>query len=98
MQKQILLQGLTPEEFLIKIDTLLSERINELTHILRKSKYEGKPYLTGKEVDRMLSITPPTRYEWEKKGLFSRYKVSGRTRYKRTEIVDALIKQERKRA
>lgn len=98
MNNQILLQGITPDDFLSMIDTLIEKRINEQTHILRKSKYEGKPFLTGKEVDRMLSITPPTRYEWEKKGLFSRYKVSGRTRYKRTEIVDALIKQERKRA
>jgi len=73
-------------------ERIVKSVIKEALQAERQLPFQDKEYLTGKEVDELLSITPPTRYDWEKKGLFSRYKMNDRTRYKRSEILAAFQK------
>ena len=89
MNNQILFQGITPNDFLSQIDLLIANRIDEKFQEQKETSLSDKKYITGAEVDDFFSITTPTRYAWEKKGLFSRYKIAGRTRYKTSEILGA---------
>ncbi len=92
MQNQIILQGITSDQLLSKIEEIVKNNIEAQTQKLRKSKFSDKEYLEGKEVEELLNISAPTRYSWEKKGLFTRYKIAGQTRYKTSEILGALEK------
>lgn len=89
MTEHILFQGITPKEFLSQIDLLIASRIDEKFNQQKEISFSDREYITGPEVDDFFSITAPTRYAWEKKGLFNRYKVGGRTRYKSSEVMAA---------
>lgn len=90
MNNNIILQGISSKELILKIDEIIKVRIEELSTKLQKTKYSEIEYLTGKEVEDLLRISSPTRYSWEKKGLFSRYKIAGKVRYQTSEILSVL--------
>lgn len=92
MMKDLILSPIPVHDLLKSISDIVEIKISEALKAEKELPFQDKEYLTGKEVQSVLSISAPTRYEWEKKGLFSRYKISGRTRYKRSEIIAAFQK------
>lgn len=90
--QDLILSPVPVKELLQSISDIVENKVSALLQADKELPFQDKEYLTGKEVELVLSISAPTRYEWEKKGLFSRYKISGRTRYKRSEIIQAFQK------
>lgn len=68
-------------------------------HKFEIPKVEDKnvEYLTGKQVDLLLTISAPTRHKYANKGLLKKHKIGGRVLYKKSEILKSLRKVEAKR-
>ena len=49
-------------------------------------------FITRQETCKILGVSLPTLNEWTKQGLIVGYRISSRVRYKKSEILDALIK------
>lgn len=90
--QDLVLSPIPLSDLLASISDIVATQVALMLKEEKELPYTGKEYLTGKEVETLLSISSPTRYEWEKKGMYSRYKLNGRTRYKRTEIIEAFQK------
>ncbi len=54
-------------------------------------KTDEPEYITRKETAKLLVITLPTLHIWTKQGIVKGYRISTRIRYKRTEILEALM-------
>lgn len=52
--------------------------------------------LTGKEVQAVLKISHTTLWSWSRKGIIKTHFISGRRRYKRSEVLAALKRKEYK--
>ena len=50
----------------------------------------NEPYLSRKEVAKMLKISLPTLNEWSKQGILQSYKKGNRVLYKTSEIEEAV--------
>ena len=95
MEKLIILQGLTIEQFLLQIDTVIEKKIGE---ILKKKDRENKyTYLSRKEVAALFHITLPTLHEWTKLGRVKRYKIGNRVLYRSDELEESLRERKFKR-
>lgn len=53
---------------------------------------EELEFLTIQEASDFLKVTKPTIYDYQRKGLFSFYKIQNRTLIKKSEIIEALEK------
>ena len=84
-------------------DELQSIVIDCVTACLQHHKFDfpkeekQEEYLTGKQVDKLLNISAPTRHKYVKDGLLNKHKIGGRVLYKRTEVLQALKVVENKR-
>lgn len=47
-------------------------------------------YLTGKQVDQLLNISPPTRHKYANDSILKKHKIGGRVLYKKSEVLAAL--------
>ncbi len=75
---------LNPFEFingrLNSIENLLLD-LKEQSSKKEKESVVKKKYYTGKEVDKILRCSPPTRYKHKNNGLIEAVKVGGKTLY-----------------
>lgn len=69
---------------------LISNRLTSIEHLLERLNASVekekevpvlKKYYTGKEVDKILRCSPPTRYSYRNRGLIKSVKVGGKTLY-----------------
>lgn len=90
MEKLIILQGLTVEELLKNVETIVQVKLEE--HLQKHSSKTSVRYLSTKEVCEILQISKPTLYDWTKQGLINSYRISTRVYYKSDEI-DASLKK-----
>ncbi|MBK6496810.1 MAG: helix-turn-helix domain-containing protein [Saprospiraceae bacterium] len=71
-----------------------------ITNFLNQSKKEdlsAKEWLSSKETETLLKISAVTRWEWSKKGILNAHKIGSRLRYRKDEVLQALIKIESKK-
>lgn len=77
----------------ISTDTLI-ERIAERTAEIISQKHEPQPeakeLLTRKETAELLSVNIATIWRWTNAGKLIQYGISGRTYYKRSEVLEAV--------
>lgn len=55
-----------------------------------KETKQSSEYLSGKEVDKYLRISSPTRIKWAKEGILTKYQIGGKVLYKKIEVEKAL--------
>jgi excisionase family DNA binding protein len=91
MEKMIILQGITVDEFLGHIDAIVEKRLNEKIEQLNPKK--GYKFLSRKEVSQILKVSLVTISDWSKRGLINSYRIGTRVRYKSDEVEEALIKR-----
>ena len=88
MDKLIILQGISLDNLLERIDEIVQERLKE---VLVKIEPPAKTkYLARIEVGKLLKITLPTLHDWTKLGLLKSYKIGSRVLYKENEIEEAI--------
>lgn len=83
----IILQGITEQELLNKIELIVESKLKELIKVEAKKEYT---FLTRKDVSKLLHITLPTLHEWTKQGIIPSYRIGNRVLYKSTEIEASL--------
>lgn len=84
---QILLQGISLEQFQTVILHGMEERLKELVIIPEPKSVK---YLTRAEVAELLSISLPTLHEWCKKKILNPYRMGNRVYFKSDEVEKSL--------
>jgi hypothetical protein len=87
---------------MLLISTSKEELVEEIMEAIleRLPKVEFTPHsndlLTPRQVEEMLDISHQTRIDWTKQGILKSYSFGGRKKYyKRSDIMDSLIKIEK---
>lgn len=91
MENNIILQGITVDQLLAKIDSIVNKSIKEKLESLKPPK--AITYLDRKEVCRLLKISLPTLSSLTKDGAIISYRIGGRILYKLEDVEGALIKR-----
>ena len=84
-------------------DDLISEITNNvlsgMSAILKESRdadLNAKEWLNTKETQTLLKISSVTLWNWTKAGILKSHKIGNRLRYRKDEVLQALIKIEQK--
>jgi len=89
MDKQIILQGTTPEALVNLINENVKAQLVELKKELLH-KEASDELLTRDETCKLLQIDSSTLWHWTNKGKVTAYGIVNRRYYKRSELMDAL--------
>jgi len=93
----IILTETTKQELVQEIGNFLLPKISTLFEQNRKTDLNSKEWLTTKETESILKISNVTRWNWTKAGTLKSYKIGNRLRYRKNEVLEALIKIETKK-
>lgn len=88
MEKQILFNSITPEQFENNLFTRFKSEIETL-----KAEFQPKEpteFLTRDQVRKLFNVDLSTVHNWTKKGKLQAYGISGRVYYKRSEVEQAI--------
>lgn len=88
--KQVQLVGLTPEENNAPIFKYIDKKIDELKKAFQPK--EPSKYLTRHQVAEMLSVDLSTVHNMTVKNILTKYQISGRVLYKRSEVEKSIVK------
>ncbi len=97
MQNEIILTSATKDELVREIVSFVLSGISTLLEQNRKTDLNSKEWLTAKETESILKISGVSRWNWTKKGILKSYKISNRLRYRKDEVLKALINIETKK-
>ena len=77
------------------VTDVVAKMKKELQFFTEKLTPDSSPeFIDSKEVCKMLQITPPTLYDWRKKGIVPAYRIANKIRFDRSEIENSLTKIE----
>lgn len=93
----IILTQTTKRELIIELKNEILSGITDLLKESRETDLNSKEWLSSKETEKLLKISAVTRWTWGKDGILNPYKIGNRIRYRKDEVLQALIKIESKR-
>lgn len=93
----IILSQTTKDNLVKEITDHVLSGITELLEQTRQKEFDSKEWLTAKETEKILKVSNVTVWTWTNKGILKSYKVGNRIRYRKDEVLKALIKIEAKR-
>ncbi len=93
MQNSILLQNLSPDELSELIDKSVKGQLDIFLKDLNTS--DPDELLTREETCKFLQIDSSTLWHWTNKGKVIAYGIGNRRYYKKSEIIECLIKLNR---
>ena len=86
--EQLQFFSVTPEQFLAEIKKAVAECLASQQQ--NNKKEDEKDFFTSKEVQKILSVSPTTLYNWEKSGELLPNRIGHRVYYSRKEIEQRL--------
>jgi excisionase family DNA binding protein len=86
----IILEGVTMNELLEKIESIIEKKLEIQKKKLASEIVPNNRYLTRREVCELLRISPPTLHDWIKLGIIKSYKIGNRVLYKERQIDESL--------
>jgi hypothetical protein len=89
MEKQILLHCITPEELRQIIKEVIREEIFANDAL---AKQDENIFLTREETCAILKINKTSLLKWTKKGRLIRYGIGNRVLYKKSEVLESVLK------
>jgi hypothetical protein len=96
MDNQILLTQTTKRELISELKTELLSGISELLNESREKDLNYKEWLSSKETETLLKISSVTRWSWSRSGILQAHKIGNRLRYRKDEVLQALLRKEPK--
>lgn len=96
MQQQIILTATTKNELIQEIGNYVLSGISTLLEENRNKDLNSKEWLGTNDTESLLKISSVTRWNWTNKGILKSYKIGNRLRYRKDEVLAALIKIESK--
>lgn len=94
--ENILLTQTTKNEL---VQELKKEILSGMVQILNESRQKdltSKEWLTSKETESILKISSVTLWAWSKNGILKAHKIGNRLRYRKDDVLKALIRKEPK--
>ncbi len=91
MENSVLIEKITEAQLLEIINQAVKNQFDELKQELHKVR-DQEELLTRDEAAKLLKINSSTLYLWTRKGKLPSYGIGYRVYYKRSEIMDSLVK------
>ena len=84
-----------PFEGIVEQLTIINNRLITIEDSLiegnNKNSIEQSAFIPGKAVEKELSISRTTRWNWTKRGILKQYEIGGKKLYKREEVMRAAV-------
>ncbi len=90
----IILSSVTREELVNEISKVVLSGITTILKESRKEDLNSKEWLSSKETESLLKISSVTRWNWSKSGILKANKIGNRLRYRKDDVLKALIRKE----
>lgn len=94
--EQIILTSTTKKELISEITISVLSGISDLLNESREKDLNSKEFLTSKETESLLKISSVTRWNWTNSGILKSQKIGTRLRYRKDDVLKALLKKEPK--
>lgn len=88
---QIILTPTTKQELITEITESILAGFSALMKESREEELNSKEWLTARDTERFLKISNVTRWNWTRGGILKSYKVGSRIRYRKDEVLNALM-------
>ena len=90
----IILSSVTREELVNEISKVVLSGITTILKESRKEDLNSKEWLSSKETESLLKISSVTLWSWSKSGILKAHKIGNRLRYRKDDVLKALIRKE----
>lgn len=94
---EIILTPTTKQELVSEITQNILSGITAILKESRDQDLNSKEWLTTKETESILKISSVTRWNWTNTGILKSYKIGHRLRYRKDEVLKALLSIESKK-
>lgn len=94
----IILTPTTKQELVSEITQNILSGITAILKESREKDLHAKEWLTSRETESILKISSVTRWTWSRSGILKSYKIGNRIRYRKDEVLQALMKIETKKS
>lgn len=94
--ENILLTQTTKNELIQELKNELLSGIAQLLNESRQKDLTSKEWLTPKETESLLKISSVTLWSWSKNGILPSHKIGRNVRYRKDDVLKALIRKEPK--
>jgi len=92
----IILTQTTKNDLISEITNNVLSGMTALLKESRETDLHSKEWLSSKETETLLKISSVTRWSWSRSGLLTSYKIGNRIRYRKDEVLQALLRKETK--
>jgi membrane protease subunit (stomatin/prohibitin family) len=92
----IILSKTTKDELIQELKEQILSGISQLLDAAKEDDLNSKEFLTSKEVEQLLKISSVTRWTWTNNGILQARKINNRLRYRKDDVMNALILKEKK--
>lgn len=90
MTHEILLNGISFEQFQNSIQTIVSKEVQKAVEQLTPPKDNTPEFITRNEMAEILGVSLPTLHEWTKKGWIPAKRIGTRIRYDKQAVLDTI--------
>lgn len=90
MQAQILINGISFDDFQNTIQTIVSNEVQKAVDLLTPPKNDSPQLLTRKQTAEILGVSLPTLHEWTKSGVLPAKRIGGSVRYEKHVVEESL--------
>jgi len=92
----IILTQTTKRELISELRSEILSGISDLLNSAREKDLNVKEWLTSKETESLLKISSVTRWNWTNSGILKSHKIGNRLRYRKDDVLKALLRKEPK--
>ncbi len=96
--EQIILTQTTKDDLISEITNNVLSGMAAILNESREKDLNSKEHWTSKETEHFLKISSVTRWNWTNSGILKSYKIGNRLRYRKDEVLQALLKIETKKS
>ncbi|MBK9567196.1 MAG: helix-turn-helix domain-containing protein [Saprospiraceae bacterium] len=94
--EQIILTQTTKDDLILQITKNVLSGMSEILKESREKDLNSKEWLTSKETESILKISAVTRWTWSNSGILKTHKIGNRLRYRKDDVLKALLRKEPK--
>jgi len=96
--ESIILTQTTKRELISELRSEILSGISDLLNESREKDLNSKEWLNSKETETLLKISSVTRWTYSRSGILKAHKIGNRLRYRKDEVIQALLKMETKKS
>ena len=94
--ENVILTKTTKDDLILQITKNVLSGISDLLNESREKDLYSKEFLNSKEVESLLKISSVTRWNWTNSGILKSHKIGNRLRYRKDDVLKALLRKEPK--